>query len=332
MLENGYYVNDMVRTQAQDGVSKGWLLDVLQSRQRASIPNGPNQEVLHYTDGSDAPAWTAQTTAGTETSWTRQIEGIAGDLVASYDSQTATTTLQLQNLHGDIVATASISTTASGPTATFESDEYGNPTTPTSRRYQWLGAKQRRTVIASGVIQMGVRSYVPNTGRFTSTDPVPGGSANGYDYTNADPINNTDVDGRYPGSRLKWAEKVFCIRPWNYSRCRTARHLADRAADATAKTYGARRAKIQDGRADAFRHCYWAALMTWCLGASFAKEIGDRHEAFAGNKDRRMDLRNNFLGRRIAMNRSTGLHRAARGAGACVHKARPGGALIVTNT
>jgi RHS repeat-associated protein len=194
-LTTSYYANDMVRTQAQDGASTGWLLDVLQSRQRASIPNGPNQEILHYKDGSDAPAWSAQTTGGTETSWSRNIEGIAGDLAATYDSQTATTTLQLANLHGDIVATASTSTTAGGPTATFESDEYGNPRTPSSRRYQWLGAKQRRTVLASGTIQMGVRSYIPAIGRFTSVDPVAGGSANDYDYTNADPINGSDVDG-----------------------------------------------------------------------------------------------------------------------------------------
>src|SRR5262245_9134446 len=42
---------------------------------------------------------------------------------------------------------------------------------------------------------MGVRSYVPSLGRFLSTDPVVGGSANAYDYANHDQINNIDLTG-----------------------------------------------------------------------------------------------------------------------------------------
>lgn len=42
---------------------------------------------------------------------------------------------------------------------------------------------------------MGVRFYDPTTGHFLSTDSVPGGSANAYDYVYQDPIKKFDLDG-----------------------------------------------------------------------------------------------------------------------------------------
>jgi RHS repeat-associated protein len=195
-LTSSYYANDMVRSQTQDGVTSSWLLDPTQTRHRASVPNAGNQEILHYQDGSDAPAWSEQLSNGATVEWTRYIEGIDGDLAAVYESKTAKATLELTNLHGDVVATASADPNATGPLQTFEADEFGNPRQPNTRRYEWLGGKQRRTELPSGVIQMGVRSYVPAMGRFTSVDPVTGGSANAYDYAYQDPNNKYDLDGR----------------------------------------------------------------------------------------------------------------------------------------
>jgi hypothetical protein len=43
---------------------------------------------------------------------------------------------------------------------------------------------------------MGVRTYVPNLGRFLQTDPVSGGSLNSYEYSGQDPVNGLDLDGR----------------------------------------------------------------------------------------------------------------------------------------
>jgi RHS repeat-associated protein len=149
-------------------------------------------EVFHYAGGSDSPAWTAK---GSE--WTRYISGIGGELAAVQESGKEAV-LQLVDMHGDVVATAPLSSSAKEPTATFEFDEFGNPVKGKAGRFGWLGGKQRRMELPSGVIQMGVRSYVPAIGRFISTDPVQGGSANAYDYANGDPLNQFDFTGTSP--------------------------------------------------------------------------------------------------------------------------------------
>ncbi|OAA27540.1 RHS repeat-associated core domain-containing protein [Frankia sp. EI5c] len=136
--------------------------------------------------------------SGPASSWTGNITGIGGDF-AAVQTDTGAVTLQLANLHGDVVATVDDSTSATSTASYAESTEFGTPYFPSSAypRYSWLGAKQRSRDTLSGLTLMGVRLYDPNIGHFLSVDPVPGCSDNPYDYAHQDPYNSFDPDGKW---------------------------------------------------------------------------------------------------------------------------------------
>jgi RHS repeat-associated protein len=126
---------------------------------------------------------------------TRNIAGLTG--FAAVQKNTEAPVLQLTDLHGDIVATASLSETATALASTTDTSEFGVPTTSTPPKYSWLGADEIPTELPSGVLDMGARSYVPQLGRFLQPDPQSGGSANAYTYTFGDPVNSADPSGEY---------------------------------------------------------------------------------------------------------------------------------------
>ncbi len=194
LLTSGYYVDNQLATQTQNGQTIGYNLDpAFRTRQTVATGTTTATTTYHYADGAGSPAWTVEPTSG---HWTREIGGIDGALVATQYNGEAPV-LQLANLHGDIVATVALSELATGLTSSGDSTEYGVPRTGSPAKFSWLGAGGLQTELASGVIAMGARSYVPQLGRFMQPDPVAGGGPNSYAYTNADPVNESDPMGEY---------------------------------------------------------------------------------------------------------------------------------------
>jgi RHS repeat-associated protein len=199
-LTSGFYVDNQLQTitQRESATQKQQQLEYsLDPTGRTREVTGTGQianasTVFHYDGHGDAPSW-AETTTG---EWTRNLRGIDGGLVATQSSG-ATPVLELADLHGNIIATASMSETATAPTSTTEPSEYGAPTTNPTPKYSWLGAIQVPTELPSGFVAMGVRSYIAPLGRFLQPDPVPTGSANIYTYTFGDPLDTSDPSGEY---------------------------------------------------------------------------------------------------------------------------------------
>jgi tripartite motif-containing protein 71 len=192
-LKNGFYVDNQLASQTQAGETIGYNLDPA-GRTREIVSTGKivADEVQHYSGPGGMPAWTGETSG----SWRRNISTMTGLTAIQRNSEAPI--LQLSNLHGDIVATATTSETATGLASTIkEASDYGVPATETPPRFSWLGAHEIPTELPSGVATMGVRSYVPQLGRFLQTDPRPGGSANAYAYVFGDPINTNDLTGEY---------------------------------------------------------------------------------------------------------------------------------------
>ena len=195
-LTSSYYVDDLLASQTQAGETLGYKLDPA-GRALETVATGTKASavVSHYDDPGQQPAWTE----GSSGEWTREITGIDGELVAVQNDGEAPV-LQLANLHHDVIATAYLSSTATALAAKADTSEYGVPTVSLPPKYSWLGADEIPTELPSGVLAMGVRSYVPQLGRFLQPDPVPGGSANAYAYTFGDPVNASDLSGAYTAS------------------------------------------------------------------------------------------------------------------------------------
>ncbi|MFC9691851.1 DNRLRE domain-containing protein [Kribbella sp. NPDC056951] len=197
-----YHADDLVDTVTQGSRTTDYTVDVTGERIRSWTDNSTGEVVTnvnHYDGDDDSPVWTQEGT----TRFTRVIPGLSG-LTAILDSDSAVADWQISDLSGDIVAT--IHSGDEGLSSTSEADEYGqlgDSEAVGKQRYGWLGAQQRAADAPSGIVLMGVRLYNPTTGRFLQTDPIWGAGCNAYEYTCADPVDKTDLDGKW----MCWTKK-----------------------------------------------------------------------------------------------------------------------------
>ena len=190
-LTNTYYANDLPRTASQGSTTTTYTLDVDSERNRAyaTTTGGiTTSHTNHFSDDADSPTWTTESSG-----YTRAIQSIGGS-GAIFNSATGILSWQVVNLHGDITATRDQG--ASGISASYVTDEFGQAVGQAATRYGYLGDHQRSSDNAASLISMGVRLFNPATGRFLASDPIYGGNANAYDYCSADPVNCTDLGGK----------------------------------------------------------------------------------------------------------------------------------------
>jgi sugar lactone lactonase YvrE len=170
-LTSSYYVDSQLYRQTQSGTTIEYQTDP-EARTRETITTKGSETtklISHYDGPGNTLTWTFEPTTG---KWTRNIPGIDGTLTATQTSTTAPVLL-LHDLQGNVIAEASISPIETKLLKTYNSTEYGVPTTKTAPpKYAWLGATGLASELPSGTITQDGGSYVPQTGRSLQTEAV----------------------------------------------------------------------------------------------------------------------------------------------------------------
>lgn len=192
----------------------------------------------------------------------------AGALAAQVTQ--AGTTLELPGLHGDIMATDSTAGSATGPAATYVYNEFGAVQSGSPGAYGWLGGDQISSVALGGQLLMGVRAYNPSTGRFSQVDPVPGGSANPYDYALQNPLTEFDLTGM-----CSWYCHLLAVSAGGIAggACELFLPLATWACGGLGSGAYNVVTYIFDSRHPTFQGFVWTFLKGFAAGAVFATTI-----------------------------------------------------------
>jgi DNA-binding beta-propeller fold protein YncE len=171
-LKSSYYVDSQVASQEQEQEGKAKAINFLYDsvgRKRETLATGQSAVISHYAGPGEALIWTSEGSA----IWSRNIPGLDGTLCATQASGQGPV-LQLHDLQGNIVATASLSETETKLLSSYSSTEFGVPQSGTTApKYAWLGASGISSELpSSGVVTTGASSYVPEIGRALQSESV----------------------------------------------------------------------------------------------------------------------------------------------------------------
>lgn len=213
-----------ITTQTAAGVSVQYTRDVtdrLTARTVTGAPDTSKNTTTRY--GYTAPTGSPDFVLDSAGKLQQRILKLPGGVVLTKTyTGTPSTNWSYPNSHGDISFTADGTAARTGTLHVY--DPYGQNIDPATGNigdipipatmtggmdYGWLGANTVpiEHLASHQALEMGARTYLPTLGRFLQTDPVAGGSANDYDYTNADPINSFDLSGDMPG----WVDKTITV-------------------------------------------------------------------------------------------------------------------------
>lgn len=128
--------------------------------------------------------------------------------------------------------------TATGTVAQWAKyDEWGVVTVDSGAGFQPFGFAGGIGEPSSSLVRFGARDYDPRTARWTSKEPLgfEGGSAQFYEYSAGDPVNQIDPTGRESDECAKWRAEVArfteLIRNEMRERLRDRRGLFENAYD-----------------------------------------------------------------------------------------------------
>ncbi len=198
---------DRVTSTTANGITPSLSVYVRDTLGRV-VSSGPDGSPTRYgfTSIDDSPDFQLTTTNALVE---RYVALPGGVLYTKGYAADGLTSWAVTNLHGDTIATI----TGSSVSAGFVYDPFGQPLGPTtglvdlaatpstrtgSTTDAWHGGAQRGYEHTGGLNQilMGARSYLPELGIFTATDPVEGGNTTTYTYPQ-DPINHSDLTGTF---------------------------------------------------------------------------------------------------------------------------------------
>ena len=165
-LTSSFYVDGQVQSQTQNEHTIGYTYDPVSRVLQTSATSATS--IDHYSGPGEALTWKDEGSG----KWTRNIAGIDGSLTAT-QTNGETPVLRLHDLHGNVVATASESETATKLLSTYQSTEFGVPSTTSPPKFSWLGASGVSSELpTTGIVTNGAGSYVPEIGRALQTEAV----------------------------------------------------------------------------------------------------------------------------------------------------------------